>query len=257
MNKKKKIVRAALIKAVPRKWHPAHNWRLFETLALQAVGRNADIIVTPECFLDGYVAPDKKGWSLQRFRGIAESIVDGEYILRAREFACKHAVHLVFGFTELSGESCFNAAALIGSDGCVIGCYHKIHLLDHDEVYAPGDELPVWETPHGRIGIMICADRRWPETARTLRVRGTELIINPTYGMWHLDNEWWMRTRSYENELFICYTHPRVAFITGPGGEIAAKLMSNLPDVLVHDIDLSAVSDDMFRYRRPDLYDNG
>ena len=80
--------------------------------------------------------------------------------------------------------------------------------------------------------------------------------MNPTYGMWHLDNEWWMRTRSYENELFICFAHPHVALITGPGGEIAAKLQSNLPDVLVHDIDLSEIRSEMFDHRRPGLYDN-
>jgi len=79
--------------------------------------------------------------------------------------------------------------------------------------------------------------------------------MNPTYGMWHLDNEWWMRTRSYENECFICFAHPNVALVTGPKGELAAKLQSNLPDVLVHDVDLSQCTDRMLSTRLPDLYD--
>ena len=102
---------------------------------------------------------------------------------------------------------------------------------------------------------MICADRRWPETARTLRVRGAEIIMNPTYGMWHLENEWWMRTRSYENELYICFTHPQIALITDPEGNVAAKLQSSVPDVLIEDINLSHNPDVMFRHRRADIYD--
>jgi len=252
----RRIVRVGLVKAVPEKWVLEHNWTLFETLAGRCVERGAEIICTPECFLDGYVAPDRKGWSDERFRSIAQPL-DGGYVGKAREFAAKNGTHIVFGFTECADEGCFNSAALIDDSGGIRGCYHKTHLLDHDTVYLPGDSLPVWETPFGMLGIMICADRRWPETARTLRIRGAELIMNPTYGMWHLDNEWWMRTRSYENELFICFTHPHVALITGPDGEVAAKLQSNLPDVLVHDIDLSLVRSEMFAHRRPGLYDNG
>ena len=194
-------------------------------------------------------------WSKNCFYSIAQSLDGDNYFSRAREFAGSHSVHLVFGFTELTENGCFNAAALINDRGTLVGCYHKTHLLDHDTVYLPGEKLQVWETSLGKIGIMICADRRWPETARTLRVRGAEVIMNPTYGMWHLDNEWWMRTRSYENEIFICFTHPRVSLITGPRGEVAAKLHSNVPDVLIHDIDLSENGDVMFSHRRPDIYD--
>lgn len=140
-------------------------------------------------------------------------------------------------------------------NGNIRGIYRKTHLLDHDTVYLPGKDLPVWETPFGTIGIMICADRRWPETPRTLRVRGARLIMNPSYGMHHIDNEWWMRTRSYENEIYICFTHPEVALVTGPCGRIEAKLVSSLPDVLVHDIDMADMPDVMYRHRRPDLYE--
>ena len=80
--------------------------------------------------------------------------------------------------------------------------------------------------------------------------------MNPTYGMWHLDNEWWMRTRSYENQMFVCFTHPNVALITNPGGQIDAKLQSNVPGVLVHEVDLADVRDDNhLEDRRPELYD--
>jgi len=255
MASKKRVVRVGLIKAVPKKWDLKANWRTFRELAINAKKRRAQIICTPECFLDGYVAAEKKGWTKERFRKVGQSLKGRNYLRKAMDFALEYNIHLVFGFTERAECGCYNAAALIDDKGKLLGCYHKTHLLGHDKRYLPGKELLVWETSLGKIGIMICADRRWPETARTLKVRGAEVIMNPTYGMWHLDNEWWMRTRSYENELFICFVHPNVSLITDPRGKIAAKLQSNIPDVLIHDIDLSEIPNRMFKYRRPDLYE--
>ena len=255
MNSNDRIVRVGLIKAVPRKWDIESNWKAFERLGTEAVRRGTQIICTPECFLDGYVAPDSNGFSKTRFYSIAQSLRNGDYIKQAKDFARTNHVHLIFGFTERAEDGCFNSAAYIDEKGVLLGCYHKTHLLDHDLCYLPGNDFTVWETSLGRIGIMICADRRWPETARTLKVKGAEIIMNPTYGMWHLDNEWWMRTRSYENELYICFTHPQVALVTDPGGKIAAKLQSNIPDVLVHDINLSNMPDEMFPHRRADIYE--
>ena len=77
----------------------------------------------------------------------------------------------------------------------------------------------------------------------------------PTYGMWGDENEWWMRTRSYENQMFVCFTHPNVSLITNPKGKVEAKLESNEPDVLVHTIDLAQVHEgNHLENRRPDLY---
>ncbi len=256
MENEGRIVRIGLIKAMPKKWDLTYNWTLFAELFDRAVERGAQLVCTPECFLDGYVSTDEAGWPEPGFRDVAQTL-DAGYVAKARERAAKAGVHLVFGFTERAEAGCYNAAALIGPSGEVIGCYHKTHLLDHDTRYLPGDNLGVYDTALGRIGMMICADRRWPETARTLRVRGAELIMNPTYGMCHLENEWWMRTRSYENETWICFDHPQVAFMTDPRGGIPAKLESNIPDVLVHDVDLGQTREVMFSHRRPELYDLG
>lgn len=109
----KDSVRVGLIKAVPVKWDIQANWQLFELLASRAVDRGAELLCTPECFLDGYVAPDQSNWSAERFRGIAQEVPDGTYIGRLREFARSHSVWVVFGFTELTGEGCSNAAMLV------------------------------------------------------------------------------------------------------------------------------------------------
>ncbi len=250
-----RTVRAGLVKAVPEKWNFGHNLAVFLDLANRAADRGVRIVCSPECFLDGYVAPDTARCTPEALRTIAQNPAASPMLDAVRDFARSRRVFVVFGFTERVREGCHNAALLIGDDGADIGVYRKTHLLDHDKAYLPGDSLPVFDTPLGRIGIMICADRRWPETARTLKIRGAELIMNPTYGMHHLDNEWWMRTRSYENELFICFAHPEVSLVTGPDGELAAKLSSNVPDVLVHDIDLGEVKDVMFRERRGEVYE--
>lgn len=255
MMNPKRIIRVGLIKAVPVPWDLAANWRTFERLAREAVRQKARLICTPECFLDGYAGPRRgEVWKPGQRQKISQSL-DGIYLRKARSFARTHGVFLIFGFTQRASGGCYNSAALMDDRGALLGCYHKTHLLDHDLLrYLPGKKLPVWNTALGRLGILICADRRWPEAARTLRVRGAELILNPSYGMCHLENEWWMRTRSYENECPLCFVHPRMAFVAGAGGELEAKLQSNVPAVLVHDIDLTVARNEMFAARRPEIY---
>jgi predicted amidohydrolase len=162
---------------------------------------------------------------------------------------------MCFGFTSREDGRIYNAAGLWGADGKRIGVYHKTHLQTHDLQFSPGESLPVWPTPWGPTGVMICADRRWPETARTLRLQGARLILNPSYGMCHEENEWWMRTRSYENQCFIAFAHPKVGFVVDPRGKLAAKLDGEGPGVLVYEVDLAEAKDDNhIRDRRPDLY---
>ena len=247
-------LRVGLIKAVPEKWDVARNWATVERLMRRSADRGVDLFCTPECFLDGYVTPDE-GWTQERFLTVAQVEGSSAYIERARRLVRELSAWLVLGLTERVGECCYNAALLFDRNGEIVGKYYKTHLQNHDLRYAPGMELPVFDTEFGTIGLMICADRRWPETARTLRLKGARLIMNPTYGMWGYDNEWWMRTRSYENELYICFAHPNVSLITGPRGEIVAKLHSSVEDVLVEDLDLSRVTSNMMKDRRPELYD--
>jgi predicted amidohydrolase len=143
---------------------------------------------------------------------------------------------------------------LIDRQGGIAGRYDKTHLLDEDTRYVPGTALPVFETDWGRLGVVICADRRWPETIRSLAIQGAELIAIPSYGMWHDANEWWMRTRAYENGLFLAFAHPRVAFIADPKGNLQAKLLSTVPGVLTEKLRLDEVDPPMVPPRPPDLY---
>ena len=247
-------MRLALMKAVPEKWDLDANFNVFLRLIEEATAGRADLFVTPECWLDGYAAPDKTS-TPEKLRGIAQDPKDSPYLRRVAEEAKKRSIFICFGFTSLEDGRIYNAAGLWDNAGKLIGIYHKTHLQTHDLQFTAGDALPVWPTPWGPLGIMICADRRWPETARVLRLEGAKLILNPSYGMHHEANEWWMRTRAYENQCYIAFVHPNVVFVVNPKGDIAAKRDNKRPGVLVCEIDLrSATDDNHIRDRRPELY---
>lgn len=248
-------VRIGIIKAVPEKWKVAENWVRFEELVRRFKDEQIDLFLAPECFLDGY-AVTEPDWTEDKFAQVAQKIDESPYIERLKQLALEAKTCFVFGFTERVADRFYNCALLLGRHGEIKGKYYKTHLQSHDTRFAPGIELPVFSLDFGVVGIVICADRRWPETIRALRLKGAEIALIPSYGMWHLDNEWWMRTRAYENEMFLCFAHPQVAFICNPKGEIVAKLQSNMPGMLVHQVDIDEVSTKMLRDRRPDLYGN-
>ena len=245
------IIRLALMQTIPEKWNLDKNFETF--LKLLDDSKNADIFVTPECWLDGYAAADKSS-TPDKLRAIAQDLNSSNYLQRVSQEAKKRQMYICFGFTSLENGKVFNAAGLWDKSGKLVGVYHKTHLQTHDLQFEKGEGLPVWDTSCGKVGIMICADRRWPETARTLRLKGAHLILNPTYGMHHLANEWWMRTRGYENQCFIAFAHPDVGFVVGPKGNLVAKRTDN-PGILICDIDITQSKDDNhIQDRRPDIY---
>jgi predicted amidohydrolase len=247
-------VRLGLFTAVPIKWDLDGNWQTFERTLVAHANQGIDLVVTPECFLDGY-AVEAKDWTADHFDRIAQDANTSQYIARVRNLAEKYKTAILFGFTEKAGGHLYNCALMVNRDGRIAGHYHKTHLQDEDLRFSAGADLPVFDMAWGKTGVLICADRRWPETARVLRLKGAGIILIPSYGMWGLDNEWWMRTRAYENENFVAFVHPREAFVADPKGRLVAKLESNVPGILVYDADLSSVTDTAhIRDRRPELY---
>lgn len=245
-------VTIGMLKDVPEKWDIDRNWSTFCDQFDQH-GQDVDVFVTPECYYDGY-AVTESDWSAERFAKVSLPL-DHERIRQVCGMARDQNTAVVFGFTELRDHYFYNCALLCSRKGEVVGTYHKTHLQRHDHRFQRGTHLSTYDLDIGRVGMVICADRRWPESIRTLRLNGAEICLMPTYGMWHEENEWWMRTRSYENQMFVCFTHPGVSLITDPKGKVAAKLQSNVADVLVHTVDLTEVSDrNHLEDRRPDLY---
>ncbi len=256
------ILRIAQIKAVPVKGDLSAN---FDTLmaTLDALAfEELDVVVTPECFLDGYVSTEKH---VTR-DSMLEYGVDpaaSPYVKEAAAWAAANETWLVFGCVRLEAGSAYNTALIIDRGGRLIGHYDKTHCQTHDRKFTPGDSLPVYRADFGLFGVMICADRRWPETVRTLALKGARVIFNPTYGMCDELNLRMMRTRSYESEVYIVFTHPRQALITGPGGEIVCNDESAHARYTVTTVDLGEVDRKRagpsahLKDRRLDLYELG
>ncbi len=248
------VMRLALMHGIPVKWDIDANMAAFEKAVTLAAPHSPDVVITPECWLDGYAAADASS-SVDRLRTVAQSPAKSPYLQRVSNTAHAQGMLVCFGFTSNEAGRIYNAAGLWNADGTLIGIYHKTHLQAHDRQFTPGDALPVWQTLWGPVGIMICADRRWPETARVLRLQGARVILNPTYGFYHDVNEAMMRTRSFENQCFIAFAHPRLSLVTGPNGRIVAREESDELGVLVCDINLEKARDDNhLADRRPELY---
>jgi predicted amidohydrolase len=247
-------LRLAQMRGVPEKWNVEANFAVFLDMLELASAQKADLFITPECWLDGYAAPDKIS-TPDKLREVAQTLDTSPYLQRVAKEARERKMYICFGFSSIEGGDLYNAAGFWNDKGKLLGVYHKTHIQTHDRQYSLGQNLPVWPTPWGPMGIMICADRRWPETARTLRLKGAKLILNPTYGFNGEFNEVMMRTRSYENQCYIAFTHPEQSMITGPKGGVLAKTWAAGPGVFITDIDLSRVRDDNHLVdRRPELY---
>jgi predicted amidohydrolase len=205
------------------KWITAdkqRNYQRAEPLIREAASKGADIVVTTECFLDGYAIRDKS-MPIEAWRALGEEIPDGLYVKRLRDLAAELRIHLVAGLVERVGDKTYNAALLIGPDGQIIGKYRKWRL-DHELVRnTPGDTTPVFDTRFGKIGLIICADRRDPELVRRFGKAGAELILCPSGGMWGpKSNDHHLQARSRENRVPIVFVHPIEFLVTGPDGSI-------------------------------------
>jgi predicted amidohydrolase len=150
-----------------------------------AAARGSDLVVFPELALNTWGKCDDCARLHQPcawHRGQAE-VADGPSGRAIADVAAAHDIHVIYGFEELGDSGAiYNSANIVGPDG-VIGTYRKLHLgipLETDR-FTPGDEVPVFETKLGPIGISICYDfYQGPELSRILALKGARLLVNPT-----------------------------------------------------------------------------
>jgi predicted amidohydrolase len=196
------------------------NYRRVEPLIREAASHGAAIVCTTECFLDGYAIADKT-IPLEQYRSLGEPIPEGEYFRKLSGLAKELNIFLIAGMLEADGERRFNTAVLIGPRGELVGKYHK-QRLEHEAVRnTAGTESSVIETPFGRLGVMICADRRFPEVVKGFCERGADFLICPSGGMFGpVKNDHLLQARSKENRKFIVFVHPVEFLVTGPDGAV-------------------------------------
>jgi predicted amidohydrolase len=166
----------------------------------------------------------------------------------------------VLGFLERRGDLLFNSAVLIDPDGDLIGRYSKTHFAQGYEVnpvfYRAGDEYPVFATPFGPVGIIICYDRQPPEPARIMAVKGARLLLIPSYGSYDNWSGWntaLMRSRAYENNFPLVFCNPFQSLLITAGGEI--KAMGGAGEIVYYEINTDPERyERRFRNRRPPTY---
>lgn len=238
-----------------------------EAISLMKSSR-ADLYVLPELFNTGYNFLD-----VQEVDRLAEP-ADGNTCKALTAFAAEHQCYIAYGFAEKK-EHLYNSAQLVGPNG-PIGLYRKVHLYYRETIlFTPGDlGFPVFDLPFGRVGMMVCFDWFYPESARTLALNGAQIILHPSNLVMPYCPDA-MVTRCLENRVFAA-TANRVgrehrgntdlsyigkSQIVSPRGEILTRLSGADPGVSVVDIDPSLSMNkrlnefnDLLADRRPETY---
>jgi predicted amidohydrolase len=207
------------------------NYCRAEPMIREAARNGAQIVCTTECFLDGYAIADKS-IPLDVYRALGEPIPDGPYCRKLAALARELKIQLIAGMLEADGEHRYNTAVFLAPDGSLAGKYRK-QQLDHESVRnTAGSVSSVHETSWGKLGIMICADRRIPELVRKFRDNGAGFLICPSGGMFGpKSNDPIVQARSKENGVPIVFVHPAEFLVTSPDGSIRDRTI--LGDVLL------------------------
>ena len=242
-----------------------------DVVANRLEGVDADLIVLPELFATGYQFVSK-----EEVLRLAEPVPHGPTTKRLVDLARRRGLTIVAGLPESAGTQCFNSAVMVGPKG-FIGCYRKTHLFFEETLFfSPGDSgFQVWDIGIGKVGVMICFDWFYPEAARTLALKGADIIAHPSnLVLPHCPDS--MVTRCLENRIFSVTANrigsearggkDRMTFIgmsevVNPRGHILRRAPREAEDLTIVDIDPKEARtkalnsyNDLLRDRRPQLY---
>jgi len=148
----------------------------------QAAAEGANIILLPELFETKYFCQERN----YSYYNLATTVDDNPAVKYFRQICRQLHIVMPISFFERSNNTTFNTVAVIDADGSVLGIYRKTHIPD-DHFYqekfyfSPGDTgFKVWDTAYGRLGVGICWDQWFPESARCMALMGAELLMYPT-----------------------------------------------------------------------------
>lgn len=288
-NKKKQITAAAVQMYCNRSRE--ENLEEAEKRVREAAEKGAQVILLPELFETWYFCQERNYDAYK----LAMSAEENPAVRRLRRVAEELKVVLPVSFFEREGNVTYNSVAMIDADGSVLGIYRKTHIPD-DHFYqekfyfTPGNTgFRVWNTAYGKIGVGICWDQWFPESARCMALMGAQLLLYPTAigsepiiecdSMPH-----WRRCMqghaaanvvpviaanrigeervkpSHENNgQSSVLTFYGSSFITDETGEILEDAGRTEEGVILHAFDLNAIEEmrfswGLFRDRRPEMY---
>ncbi|OQY54399.1 MAG: N-carbamoylputrescine amidase [Candidatus Parabeggiatoa sp. nov. 2] len=265
-------------------WDTAANLDKAESLIRRAAQQGAQIILLQELFETPYFCKDQK----EEYFALAKPVQDNPLLARFSALAAALNVVLPISFFERANNAYYNSVMIIDADGRQLGLYRKTHIPDgpgyNEKFYFnQGDTgFKVWQTRFGVIGVGICWDQWFPESARAMALQGAELLFYPTAigsepQASHIDSSGhWQRVMlgHAAANLMPVIASNRVgtekgdsceltfygsSFIAGPTGEIICAAGRNEETVLTTTFDLDEIraqrtSWGVFRDRRPSQY---
>ena len=184
-------MRATLAQLAPRARDVSANLDRVQRVVGSCEG--TDLLVFPELFLSGYELTDARAVSID---------IDGPEVERLCKAARDSGTAIVVGAAERVADGVANSALCVSREGELKGVYRKTHLFGAEaDSYVAGDELVTVELEGRTVGLMICFDVEFPEVARTLALRGADLLIsisaNPE--AFRRDHEVFVPARALEN----------------------------------------------------------
>ena len=270
------------------------NIRKAEVLTRQAAAQGAQIILPSELFERPYFCQERR----YEYYDYAKKTEDNDAVKHMQALAKELSVVIPVSFYELgNNRQLFNTVAVIDADGTILGTYRKTHIPD-DHYYqekfyfTPGDTgFKTFKTAYGQIGVGICWDQWFPETARAMALDGAEILFYPTAigSEPILECDSMPHWRRCMKGHAACNLMPVVvanrigteivepckengmqqsaltfygsSFITDATGEVVEQMDRESEGVIVHSFDLDELETErkswgLFRDRRPEIYKN-
>jgi N-carbamoylputrescine amidase len=264
-------------------WHK--NCDAAEVLVRQAATAGAQLILLQELFDGDYFCMEQH----VKFFGQAEELISHRTVLRFQALAKELGVVLPVSVFERAGQTHYNTTVIIDADGARLGHYRKSHIPDgrgyQEKFYfSPGDTgLKIWHTAVGCLGLGICWDQWFPETARAMALMGAEILLYPTAIGSEPPNPGYDSSTHWQNvmrghaaaNIMPLLASNRIGTETAPDGravtfygrsfisdyqgEKVEDMNRTEQGFRVYDFDLGALSElrrswGVFRDRRPELY---
>lgn len=187
------------MRSAGRDWE--RNTETIITRLREAAGEGADLLLLPECFINGYILPAENADALP------ENSVPLTRICAA---AKETGVGIVATALTRGKTRPQNSAFVISKDGEILMKYSKVHTCDFSDeaCLESGDTFRVCDFHGIRLGVMICYDREYPESARVLMLEGAEIILVPNDCMTMRPRVQALSTRAYENMVGVVMANP-------------------------------------------------